>query len=137
MKEPLEILVEALAKLQNATGSQGSFFFPRIITVGNQSAGKSSIIEAIVGKPFLPRGADIVTRCPLRVRLQQTKAGTEEYAIFDYRNELESGKEQKFTDFKEVSEEIDRRTEQRTNKSKNISKEEIHLDIFSPNYPDL
>jgi len=135
MKEPLEILVEALGRLQDVTGGEGAFSFPKIITVGNQSAGKSSIIEAIVGKPFLPRGADIVTRCPLRVRLHQTDPKTDEYAIFDYKNGQET--EKRFTDFNEVSNEIDRRTEQKTSKTKNISKEEIHLDIFSPKYPDL
>ena len=60
--EPFDILVHSLSQLQDATGVKNSFSFPRIITVGSQSAGKSSILEAIVGHPFLPRGSDIVTR---------------------------------------------------------------------------
>ena len=60
--EPFDILVNALAKLQDATGAKDSISFPRIVTIGSQSSGKSSILEAIVGKPFLPRGSDIVTR---------------------------------------------------------------------------
>ena len=64
---PLRILVSALAKLQDVSKRSGlsncyGFNFPRIVVVGNQSCGKSSIVEAIVGKEFLPRGKDIVTR---------------------------------------------------------------------------
>ena len=67
---PLQVLVAALAKLQDVSRRSGmlqlskyyGFNFPRIVVVGNQSCGKSSIVEAIVGKTFLPRGKDIVTR---------------------------------------------------------------------------
>ena len=38
---------------------------PQIVVVGSQSTGKSSVLESIVGKDFLPRGSGIVTRCPL------------------------------------------------------------------------
>ena len=36
-----------------------------------QSSGKSSVLENIVGKDFLPRGAGIVTRVPLIMQLIQ------------------------------------------------------------------
>ena len=73
MSEPLEVLASCLSRLQDASSSSssGSTFnvlFPNIICVGSQSAGKSSIIETIVGHSFLPRGGDMVTRCPLHVR---------------------------------------------------------------------
>jgi len=128
-----KIFVDALSQLQDIDGSRESIHFPRIVTIGSQSAGKSSVLEAIVGRPFLPRGTDIVTRCPLRVRIHQIK-DEEEYCIFDYNNN-ESAPSHKYFDFEEVSKEIERRTESKTNKTKNISKEEIHLDIFSPNHP--
>lgn len=34
-----------------------------------QSSGKSSVLEAVVGKDFLPRGTGIVTRRPLLLQL--------------------------------------------------------------------
>lgn len=34
-----------------------------------QSSGKSSVIESLVGKDFLPRGTGIVTRRPLILQL--------------------------------------------------------------------
>jgi GTP-binding protein EngB required for normal cell division len=42
---------------------------PELVIIGSQSAGKSSLIEHIVGIDFLPRGNDIVTRRPLLVQL--------------------------------------------------------------------
>jgi dynamin 1-like protein len=38
---------------------------PTIAVVGSQSTGKSSLLEGIIGKEFLPRGKEIVTRRPL------------------------------------------------------------------------
>lgn len=44
------------------------FSSPRIVLVGNQSSGKSSVIGAITGIP-LPRGQDTCTRCPVEIQL--------------------------------------------------------------------
>lgn len=46
------------------------FDFPAIVVIGDQSAGKSSVLEAISGVPFL-RGAGVVTRAPVELRLEQ------------------------------------------------------------------
>lgn len=37
--------------------------------IGSQSSGKSSVLENIVGRDFLPRGTGIVTRRPLVLQL--------------------------------------------------------------------
>lgn len=42
---------------------------PRIAVLGEQSAGKSSLLESICGLNFLPRGSGIVTRRPLELRM--------------------------------------------------------------------
>ncbi|KZO95020.1 hypothetical protein CALVIDRAFT_483385 [Calocera viscosa TUFC12733] len=44
---------------------------PRIVVIGNQSAGKSSLIEAIA-RITVPRGAGTCTRCPTEVRLRSS-----------------------------------------------------------------
>jgi GTPase SAR1 family protein len=49
--------------------------------LGSQSSGKSSVIEALVGREFLPRGTGIVTRRPLIVQLLHTP-GDKEWAEF-------------------------------------------------------
>jgi len=136
MSESLEILVKALSKLQDVTGRSSDFMFPRICAIGNQSAGKSSIIEGIVGQSFLPRGTDIVTRCPLYIRLHQIKQGETEKVVF--KKEEKFGLEETMLhDFGQVKKEIERRTEKRVGTTKNVSPDAIHLDIYSPKYPDL
>lgn len=42
---------------------------PQIVVIGSQSSGKSSVLENIVGRDFLPRGTGIVTRRPLVLQL--------------------------------------------------------------------
>ena len=50
-------------------GLQQHISLPRIAVLGTQSAGKSSLLESIVGMDFLPRGDGVVTRRPLELRL--------------------------------------------------------------------
>ncbi|KAG7119234.1 Dynamin-related protein dnm1 like [Verticillium longisporum] len=65
-------LLGTVNKLQdlvfNTIGSD-SLDLPQIVVVGSQSAGKSSVLENIVGRDFLPRGSGIVTRRPLILQL--------------------------------------------------------------------
>ena len=52
-----------------------------------QSSGKSSVLEAVVGKDFLPRGTGIVTRRPLILQLvRQDDPGAKEYGEFLHNN---------------------------------------------------
>lgn len=55
---------------------------PRIVVVGSQSSGKSSVIESIVQRDFLPRGTGIVTRCPLVLRLVRDNSSTDWGEVF-------------------------------------------------------
>lgn len=48
-----------------------------------QSAGKSSVLEGIVGRDFLPRGAGIVTRRPLILQLVNILNDDKEARITD------------------------------------------------------
>ena len=68
MTEPLRVLAKCLKSLQDVSGEVYYNMFPVIVAVGGQNAGKSSIIESIVGHSILPRGNDIVTRCPIHIR---------------------------------------------------------------------
>jgi septin family protein len=45
----------------------------RIITVGNQSTGKSTLLEAVCGDNLsLPKGNGMVTRSPIQIALRKT-----------------------------------------------------------------
>lgn len=67
----MEQLIPVVNKLQDVFGAIGqqSIDLPQITVVGSQSAGKSSVLENIVGRDFLPRGNGIVTRRPLVLQL--------------------------------------------------------------------
>ena len=65
---PLAIkLEEAFA----AIGEKEGMRLPKLVAVGSQSSGKSSVIESKGGRDFLPRGTGIVTRCPLVLSLRR------------------------------------------------------------------
>ncbi|CAN1300109.1 Dynamin-related protein 5A [Linum perenne] len=99
---------------------------PAIAVVGGQSSGKSSVLESIVGKDFLPRGSGIVTRRPLVLQLHKLDEGSREYAEF-----LHLPKK-RFTDFAAVRQEISDETDRETGRSRQISTVPIHLSIYSP-----
>ncbi|XP_038687876.1 dynamin-related protein 1E-like [Tripterygium wilfordii] len=104
---------------------------PSIVVVGGQSSGKSSVLESIVGRDFLPRGSGIVTRRPLVLQLHKTEQGQPDYAEF-----LHLPKKT-FTDFSLVQKEIQDETDRLTGRSKQISPVPIHLSIYSPNVVNL
>ncbi|WCJ22417.1 dynamin-like protein [Euphorbia peplus] len=103
---------------------------PAIAVVGGQSSGKSSVLESVVGKDFLPRGSGIVTRRPLVLQLHRIDEG-KEYAEFMHQPR------KKFTDFAAVRQEISDETDRETGRTKQVSTVPIHLSIFSPNVVNL
>ncbi|PKI46917.1 hypothetical protein CRG98_032728 [Punica granatum] len=104
---------------------------PSVVVVGGQSSGKSSVLESIVGRDFLPRGSGIVTRRPLVLQLHKTEPGQQDYAEFLHLPR------KKFTDFALVRDEIQAETDRVTGKTKQISPVPIHLSISSPNVVNL
>lgn len=99
----------------------------------SQSSGKSSVLEAVVGRDFLPRGTGIVTRRPLilqLVHLQDPNAA--EYGEF-----LHNGR-QKMTSFDAIRAEIEVETGRYLKaKGRAVSPDPIQLTVFSPNVPNL
>eukprot|EP00633_Aureoumbra_lagunensis_P004582 CAMPEP_0197307348 /NCGR_PEP_ID=MMETSP0891-20130614/4966_1 /TAXON_ID=44058 ORGANISM="Aureoumbra lagunensis, Strain CCMP1510" /NCGR_SAMPLE_ID=MMETSP0891 /ASSEMBLY_ACC=CAM_ASM_000534 /LENGTH=884 /DNA_ID=CAMNT_0042790601 /DNA_START=38 /DNA_END=2692 /DNA_ORIENTATION=- len=59
-----------------AHGVQQDLPLPQIAVMGDQSAGKSSVLEMISGVPF-PRGSGLVTRCATQLIMKRTPPGTE------------------------------------------------------------
>lgn len=71
----LQDLIPVVNKLQDivTTTQVTDLDLPILAVVGSQSCGKSSVLENIVGKDFLPRGTGIVTRRPLVLQLINLK----------------------------------------------------------------
>ncbi|KAI9169614.1 hypothetical protein LWI28_014879 [Acer negundo] len=135
----MESLIGLINKIQRACtvlgdhGGEGMSLWealPSVAVVGGQSSGKSSVLESVVGRDFLPRGSGIVTRRPLVLQLHKIERGT------DYAEFLHVPRK-KFTDFAAVRKEIQDETDRITGKSKQISNIPIQLSIYSPNVVDL
>ncbi|KAF8206534.1 P-loop containing nucleoside triphosphate hydrolase protein [Mycena galopus ATCC 62051] len=107
---------------------------PSIVVIGSQSSGKSSVLEAIVGHEFLPKGNNMVTRRPIELTLVHTFS-TDGKTPVEY-GEFPALGLGKITDFAAI---------QRTLTDLNlavpatdaVSPEPIDLRIYSPNVPDL
>lgn len=77
----MEGLIPIASKLQDVLGALGqntNLDLPQIVVIGGQSSGKSSVLESVVGRSFLPRGTGIVTRRPLVLQLFNTSGGEED-----------------------------------------------------------
>ena len=101
----------------------------RIVVIGGQSSGKSSVLESIAGFDFLPKGANMVTKCPLTIQLVYHNI-IKPYAIFSH-------KEKKFYKFDEVRTEIEERTKELVGESKTVVNKPIYLTIYSKDVPTL
>ena len=147
---PMEPLLRLVNKLQEACALAGDVAdtdasgkasklpslwetLPQIVVVGGQSSGKSSVLESIVGRDFLPRGAGICTRRPLVLQLHGAPASEVASARFLHKPKTV------FTDFHEVRAEIERETDRSLEKkgSKAVSAEPIMLSIRAANAPSL
>ncbi|THC90882.1 hypothetical protein EYZ11_009662 [Aspergillus tanneri] len=140
-------LVNKLQDVFSTVGVQNPIDLPQISVVGSQSSGKSSVLENIVGRDFLPRGSGIVTRRPLILQLINKTAGnakvngthdekletTDKEANLDEYGEFLHIPGQKFYDFNKIREEIVRETESKVGRNAGISPAPINLRIYSPN----
>ncbi|EEP76595.1 DNM1 protein [Uncinocarpus reesii 1704] len=150
-----EDLLSTVNKLQDLvfnTIGNDSLDLPQIVVVGSQSSGKSSVLENIVGRDFLPRGSGIVTRRPLILQLinipsdrndtsendevniphtAASVAGQGEWAEFHH----QPGK--KYEDFSQVKHEIENETARIAGNNKGINRQPINLKIFSPHVLNL
>lgn len=139
----MESLIGLVNRIQRACTALGDYgggdtafsslwdALPSVAVVGGQSSGKSSVLESIVGRDFLPRGSGIVTRRPLVLQLYKLDEGEAEYAEFSHLPR------RKFNNFAVVRKEIEDETDRVTGKSKQISPIPIHLSIYSPNVVNL
>ncbi|KAK4457885.1 Dynamin-related protein DNM1 [Cladorrhinum samala] len=144
-------LLGTVNKLQDLvfnTIGNDSLDLPQIVVVGSQSAGKSSVLENIVGRDFLPRGSGIVTRRPLILQLINVpNEDGDETLTSGYRNPDQAGHNEwaefhhipnrRFTDFGDVKREIENETARVAGSNKGINRQPINLKIYSPHVLNL
>ncbi|KAB5563790.1 hypothetical protein DKX38_003844 [Salix brachista] len=73
-------LLDAVDKLRHLQVMKEGIQLPTIVVVGDQSSGKSSVLESLAGIS-LPRGQGICTRVPLIMRLQHHTAPEPELSL--------------------------------------------------------
>ena len=74
-------LLDAVDQLRGLLANE-PIRLPSIVVVGDQSSGKSSVLEALSGVS-LPRGQSITTRCPLILRLVNLTDGEDSKTAID------------------------------------------------------
>ncbi|CAI9737438.1 dynamin-1-like protein isoform X2 [Octopus vulgaris] len=143
----MEHLIPVINKLQDVFNTVGSetIQLPQIVVIGSQSSGKSSVLESLVGKDFLPRGSGIVTRRPLVLQLihigkaeieTRRQESTDGEHIEEWGKFLHT-KNKIYGDFEEIRQEIRAETERMTGTNKGISQDAIHLRIYSASVVNL
>uniref|UniRef100_A0A2K5VLE8 MX dynamin like GTPase 1 n=1 Tax=Macaca fascicularis TaxID=9541 RepID=A0A2K5VLE8_MACFA len=114
-----------------ALGVEQDLALPAIAVIGDQSSGKSSVLEALSGVA-LPRGSGIVTRCPLVLKLKKLVNEDEWRGKVSYQDyEIE------ILDASEVEKEINKAQNTIAGEGMGISHELITLEISSRDVPDL
>ncbi|XP_078595348.1 dynamin-1-like protein isoform X20 [Branchiostoma floridae x Branchiostoma japonicum] len=142
----MEALIPVINKLQDVFNTVGtdSIQLPQIVVIGTQSSGKSSVLESLVGRDFLPRGTGIVTRRPLVLQLvhvnseeKKRPSEDEEHAHVEEWGKFLHTKNKIYTDFDEIRQEIENETDRVTGTNKGIIDDAIHLKIYSPKVLNL
>uniref|UniRef100_A0A8C1LF56 Myxovirus (influenza virus) resistance D n=1 Tax=Cyprinus carpio TaxID=7962 RepID=A0A8C1LF56_CYPCA len=147
LEENIRPYIDLIDSLRSV-GIQKDLALPTIVVIGDQSSGKSSVLEALSGVA-LPRGKGIVTRCPLELRLKKVtgvnwkavltywpvKAGKQAsgQAAWSTRNE----KKLEFEDPSSVERHVATAQNELAGKGVGISDDLITLEVMSPDVCDL
>ncbi|KAJ5091633.1 hypothetical protein NUU61_006503 [Penicillium alfredii] len=131
--DQMMLLTRKMIEIRNilqSVGQTGTLTLPSIVVIGSQSSGKSSVLEAIVGHEFLPKGSNMVTRRPIELTLVNTPNAHSEYGEFPA---LGLGK---ITDFSQIQHTLTDLNFAVPEKDC-VTDDPIQLTIYSPNVPDL
>ncbi|KAJ4806429.1 Interferon-induced GTP-binding protein Mx1 [Rhynchospora pubera] len=123
-------LLDAVDRLRNLKVTEEGIQLPTIVVVGDQSSGKSSVLESLAGIS-LPRGQGICTRVPLIMRLQ-SDSNTTKLSMH-----LEYGGKTVPTSEHEITAAINTATIEMAGAKKGISGRPITLVVKKKSVPDL
>ncbi|PAA69582.1 hypothetical protein BOX15_Mlig021727g2 [Macrostomum lignano] len=133
-RERIRPVLNSIDRLRSH-GLQNELRLPTVAVVGDQSVGKSSVLEAISGVD-LPRGTGIVTRCPLQLSMRSKPTGDWTGRI-SYQNRKGEHVEREISKKCEVDEMVRKVQNEITGDSNGVSTEQIDLTIESADVSDL
>jgi GTP-binding protein EngB required for normal cell division len=119
-----------IRNLLQKVGQTSTVTLPSIVVIGSQSSGKSSVLEAIVGHEFLPKGSNMITRRPIELTLVNDPDARVDYGEFP-----DLGLH-KVTDFSMIQKTLTE-LNQSVPESLCVTDDPIRLTIHSPRIPDL
>ena len=140
MAKEIRPWLEKIDRVKNALDKEGDhrqikFNLPIIVVIGDQSSGKSSVLESIV-QFQLPKGQGMVTRCPLVIQLRNAANDEEEHAkIWAGTENQEDAAET--VSLSGIGAVIDAKQKSMTSEAQKISKVPIYLRIIKKNFFDL
>jgi dynamin 1-like protein len=140
----------------NLTKTHPNISLPRIVVVGTQSSGKSSVLNSIMSMDILPTGKNMVTRTPLDIRLHKLNTPSSTPSIEGW---VQLGSSSGYTasideqdkptkipitvpiptqkEIETIREYIYQKTVELAGEGMNISSQPIILKIYSPYVPNL
>lgn len=109
---------------------------PRLVVVGTQSSGKSSVLNNIMAMDILPTGKNMVTRTPLNIQLNQIKdnVGIVEFDDLQIDITVPTPLE---SEVNQIIDHIKKKTVKIAGPNMNISDTPIDIKISSPYVPNL
>ncbi|KAG0619429.1 hypothetical protein M758_4G139100 [Ceratodon purpureus] len=125
-------MLDAVDKIRAQGVTEENVQLPTIVVVGDQSSGKSSVLESLAGIT-LPRGQGIATRVPLILRLQSCDSTEESLIRMDYGNV----KDREIDGEEQIEAAINEATNVLAGGNKDVKDTPISLHIRKPHAPDL
>ena len=109
---------------------------PQVCVMGDQSSGKSSVLNLLAGDMIFPSGTGLVTRCPIRLVMRKARAG-ERWAASVSTSVAPSGKRADARDVQGLYELIAQATTSLCKGATNFSTDTVVVDLVSPDACDL
>jgi hypothetical protein len=140
-------VMDIVDKLRNI-GLNGELELPQLVVCGDQSSGKSSVLEAITEIPF-PRKENLCTRFATQIVLRRSISSNIQVTIYPDQNrpaeEIAKLKtfDKSFTDFSQLPDIIEQATETMglgkvgENNSRAFSRDVLSVEICGPDRPQL